>query len=129
MKTLQKNCTWEMVKLPMGKKTIGCKWVFSVKCKSNRTIDRYKARLVAKGYAQAYGIDYQETFTPVAKMNIVRVILSLAINVDWSLKQFDTKNAFLHGDLLEEVYMDPPPGFTPKEGKVCRLKKALYGLK
>ena len=62
-------------------------------------------------------------------MNTVRVILSLVINLDWSLKQFDLKKAFLHGDLLEEVYMDPPPGFTPKEGKVCRLKKALYGLK
>ena len=62
-------------------------------------------------------------------MNTIRVILSLAINLDWSLKQFDVKNVFLHGDLLEEVYMDPPLGITPKEGKVCRLKKALYGLK
>ena len=71
----------------MGKKTIGCKWVFSVKYKSDETIDRYKARLVAKGYTQTYGIDYQETFAPVAKMNTVRVLLSLAINLDWSLKQ------------------------------------------
>ncbi|KAJ4706604.1 Retrovirus-related Pol polyprotein from transposon TNT 1-94 [Melia azedarach] len=129
MKALQKNSTWEMVELPQGKKTVGCKWVFSVKYKSDGTIDRYKARLVAKGYTQTYGIDYQETFAPVAKMNTVRVILSLAVNLDWPLKQFDVKSAFLHGDLLEEVYMDPPPGFTPKEGKVCRLKKALYGLK
>ena len=118
-----------MVELLKGNKTIGCKWVFSMTYKSYGTIDRYKVRLVAKGYAQTYGIDYQKTFAPVAKMNTVKVILSLAINLDWSFKQFDIKNAFLHGDLLEEVYMDPPLRFTPKEGKVCRLKKALYGLK
>ena len=76
--------------------------------------------MVAKGYTQTYGIDYQETFAPVAKMNSVKVILSLVINLDWSLKRFDVKNVFLHGDLLEEVHMDPPPGFTQKEGKVCR---------
>ena len=85
--------------------------------------------MVAKGYAQTYGIDNQETFALVAKMNTVKVLLSLAINLDWSLKQFDVKNVFLHGDLLEEVYMDPSSRFTPKEGKVCRLKKALYRLK
>ena len=86
MKALQKNCTWEMVELPMGKKTIGCKWVFSMKYKSDGTIDRYKARLVAKGYVQNYEIDYQETFAPVAKMNTFRVILSFAINLHWPLK-------------------------------------------
>ncbi|KAI9200598.1 hypothetical protein LWI28_010300 [Acer negundo] len=129
MKALQKNSTWEMVELPLNKKTVGCKWAFTVKYKSDGTIDRYKARLITKGYTQTYWIDYQETFAPVAKMNIVRVILSLAVNLDWSLRQFDVKNAFLHGDLIEEVYMDPPPGFTPKEAKVCKLKKALYGLK
>ena len=73
----------------MGKKTIGCKWVFSMKYKSDGTIDRYKAKLVAKGYTQAYGIDYQETFTPIAKMNTIRVILSITINLNRSLKQFD----------------------------------------
>ena len=129
MMALQKNSTWEMVELPMGKKTVGCKWVFNVKYKSDGTVERYKARLVAKGYTQTYGIDYQETFAPVAKMNTVRVILSLAVNLDWPLRQFDVKNAFLHGELTEEVFMDPPQGFTLEEGKVCRLKKALYGLK
>ena len=78
-----------------------------------------------------YGVDYQETFSPIAKLNTIRVLLSLAANLDWPLHQFDVKNAFLHGDLEEEVYMDIPPGYTssPTAGIVCRLQKALYGLK
>ena len=84
-----------------------------------------------KGYTQTYGIDYQENFSPIAKLNTVRVLLSLAVNLDWPLNQFDVKNAFLHGDLEEEVYMHIPPGFkkSVKDGCVCHLQKALYGLK
>jgi Reverse transcriptase (RNA-dependent DNA polymerase) len=91
----------------------------------------YKARLVAKRYSQTYGIDYDETFAPVAKMSTVRTFVSLAANGGWKLHQLDVKNVFLHGDLLKEVYMEVPPGFGTKqtEGKVCRLVKSLYGLK
>jgi hypothetical protein len=131
MEALQKNQTWTLVQLPQGKKTVGCRWVFSVKHKADGSIERYKARLVAKGYTQTYGVDYQETFSPVAKLNTVRILLSLAANLDWPLHQLDVKNAFLHGDLEEEVYMDIPSGYTAssKNEVVCKLQRALYGLK
>lgn len=87
--------------------------------------------MVAKGFTQSYGIDYQETFAPVAKLNTIRVFLSIAANLDWPLYQLDVKNAFLNGDLDEEVYMDIPPGFqnSHNHDKVCKLRKSLYGLK
>ena len=94
-------------------------------------IKRYKARLVAKGYTQTYGVDYKETFAPVAKMNIIHRLISLAVNLDWKLRQYDIKNAFLHEDLDEEISMTLPPGNegSYERDKICRLRKALYGLK
>lgn len=126
-KALKKNGTWEVVKKPEGKIPVGCKWAFTVKYNSDGSIERHKARLVAKGYTQTYGIDYQQTFAPVAKIDTVRVLLSLATNLDWCLHQLDVKNPFLNGELMEEVYMDLPPGFDEgsKNGKVSKLKKIL----
>ncbi|GJZ18877.1 putative RNA-directed DNA polymerase [Tanacetum coccineum] len=111
--------------------SVGHRWVFTIKYKPDGTIERYKARLVAKGYTQTYGIDYSETFSPVAKINAIRVLCFVAANKGWPLHQFDVKNAFLHGKLKEEVYMESPHGFTNKfrEREVCLLKKSLYGLK
>ena len=131
LEALCKNKTWVLTPLPAGKKAVSCKWVYTVKQNAEGKTERYKARLVARGYSQTYGIDYDETFAPVAKMNTVRILISCAANFEWSLHQLDVKNAFLHGDLQEEVYMEIPPGFSTSQttGKVCRLKKALYGLK
>ena len=131
MEALKKNDTWEMGPLPIGKKVVGSRWVFTIKYHSDGSIAQYKARLVAEGYTQSYGIDYVETSASVAKLNTIRVLIAIAATYQWELYQYDVKNVFLHGELEEEVYMSPPPGYvlSNNPSDVCHLKKSLYGLK
>lgn len=131
IEAMVRNHTWDVSDLPSGKRAVTSKWVFTIKYHSNGEIERYKARMVARGFTQTYGEDYTDTFAPVAKLHTVRVILSLATNLSWELWQMDVKNAFLQGELEEEVYMKPPPGLESSipHGKVFKLRKAIYGLK
>ncbi|KAJ0508396.1 putative RNA-directed DNA polymerase [Helianthus annuus] len=128
---LQDNETWELVPRPHDHPVIRCMWLFRHKFKSDGTLERYKARLVVNGNSQTVGVDCDETFSPVVKPATIRTVLSLAVSRAWSIHQLDVKNAFLHGELNETVFMHQPPGFYDKRfpDHVCRLKKSLYGLK
>ena len=129
---LHKTGTWDLVDLLSGKFVIGCKWVYKIKTLSDGTIDRYKARLVARGFTQEYGIDYEETFAHVARLASVRTLISISTALKWPLFRMDVKNAFLNGELSEQVYMKLPLGYShpPRfPHRVCRLRWALYGLK
>ena len=132
IKALEANKTWTLTSLPLGKKPIGCKWVYRVKYKSDGSIERYKAILVAKGFTQKEGLDYIDTFSLVAKMVSIKCVLAVAAMKGWFLSQLDVHNAFLHGDLHEEVHMSLPPNFHNKGEQsqmVCKLNKSLYCLK
>ena len=131
MKSLNDSDVWDIVPLPSGKKAVGSKWVYKIKTGADGTIERYKARLVAQGFTQQYGADYDETFSPVVRMEPFRVLIALSVQYGFKLHHVDVTTAFLNGDLEEEVYMKQPKGFATEgeEGSVCKLKKSLYGLK
>ncbi|GJT38212.1 retrovirus-related pol polyprotein from transposon TNT 1-94 [Tanacetum coccineum] len=125
------NDVWDLVTLPMSQSVIGTKWVFSNKLDENGIVSRNKARLVAQGYNQQEGIDYDETYAPVARLESIRILLAIACANDFKLYQMDVKSAFLNDFINEEVYIAQPPGFIDfqKPNYVYKLKKALYSLK
>jgi len=131
LKAFNDNKTWILATPSTGKKAIGSKWIFKIKYKADGSIERHKARLVAKGYNQIEGVDYMETFSPVAKMATIRFVLILATTNNSFLKQFYVNTIFLHGDLDEEVYMTIPQGMQSSHNRdlVCKLQKSIYGLK
>ena len=126
---LTKNHTWDLVTLPPRQSVVGCKWIYKIKTHSDGSIERYNTCLVVKGFTQEYGIDYEETFALVTRISSVRAFLAVTAASKWDFFQMDVKNAFLNGDLSEEVFMQPPPSLSIESNKVVRLRRALYGLK
>ncbi|KAI5336669.1 hypothetical protein L3X38_015937 [Prunus dulcis] len=131
LEMIEKNNTWQLVDRPFGKPIIGVKWVYKTKLNLDGSVQKNKARLVAKGYSQKPGIDYNETFAPVARLDTIRTLIALAAQKEWNLYQLDVKSAFLNGVLKEEVYVEQPQGFVKdnEEIRLYKLNKALYGLK
>ncbi|KAJ9548019.1 hypothetical protein OSB04_020562 [Centaurea solstitialis] len=131
MSAIISNYTWDLVPKPSDANIVGNRWLFRHKFDSNGRLERYKARLVAQGFSQQPGLDFDDTFSPVVKPATIRTVLSISISRNWPIHQLDVKNAFLHGDLTETVYMRQPPGYVNSSfpDHVCRLRKALYGLK
>ena len=131
IESILKNKTWDLVDLPYGAKPTGLKWVFKIKRNSYGTINKFKARLVAKRYVQQHGIDFDEVFAPVARLETIRLLINLAATNRWEVHHLDVKTAFLHGELKEVVYVSQPEGFEIKESenKVYKFNNALYGLR
>lgn len=126
---LNENDTWELTNLPKEKKAIETKWVYKTEHDSDGKVVRFKARLVAKGFTQRYGIDYDETYAPVVRYTSVRILMALAARENLKIHQMDAVTAFLQGDITEEIYLEQPQGFNDGSGRVCKLRRAIYGLK
>lgn len=130
LQALAQNNTWSIVELLHGTTPIDCKWVYKIKYHVNGAIERYKARLVARGYTQMDGVDYWHIFTSYQTYHCQGLTFFGSYKGYWHLGQLDVNNSFLHGDLHEEIYMTPPPGFSLSNPfQVCKLHKSLYGLK
>ncbi|GJQ79273.1 hypothetical protein Trydic_g5516 [Trypoxylus dichotomus] len=129
---LSVNKTWKLVDLRKGKKPIDNRWVFKIKGRSDEGNFRYRARLVAKGYSQVPGLDYEETFSPVARWDTIRSVLSVTSKEsleNLNIAQFDVKTAFLYANIEDDLYVSQPEGFDDKSRRVCKLLKGIYGLK
>jgi len=116
-KSLMENKTWTLVSLPKGRKALKNRWVYVIKRGSDGSIERFKARLVIKGFLQRFGIDYNEIFSPVVRMEVLRILLAIGAALDWEIEQMDVKTAFLNGYLDEEIYMEQPEGYAVKARK------------
>jgi hypothetical protein len=129
--SIMKNNVWEVVPRPEGKSVVTSKWIYKLKHAADGSIEMYKALFVARGFSQVEGVDYDDTFTPVARYTSIRVVISIAAEMGWKIHQMDVKTTFLNGLIEEEVYIEQPLGFEVhgRESHVCRLKKALNGLK
>jgi hypothetical protein len=129
--SIMKNDVWEVVPRSEGKKVVGSKWIYKVKHATDGCMDKYKARFMEKGFSQREGVDYEETFTSIARYSSIKIVISLAIEMGWRVHQMDVKIAFLNGVVEEEVYVEQPEGFEvgDREMHVYRLRRALYGLK
>ena len=127
--SLQKSNTWELVDLPPGRKLVQCKWVYKTKFDADGSPLKYKAILVAKGYSQVHGIDYNETFAPVPKMDSIRLALAITASKQWEVHHMDVNCSFMNGDMNEEIYIQKPKGLLSNPSLVCMLKKSLFGLK
>ena len=129
MSSLVENKIWQLVEKPKGRKIVDNRWVYKVKLNTNGCVDKFKARFVTKGFSQEAGVDFNQTYSPVARFDTNRAVLSVAASEKLNLVQFDVKTAFLYGELDEVIYMKQPAGYEDGTDRVCKLSRSLYGLK
>jgi hypothetical protein len=129
--SIMKNDVWEVVPRPEGKSMIGSRWIYKIKHVADGSVEKFKARFVAKGFSQKEGIDYDETFAPVARYTSIRAVISIAVEMGWKIHQMDVKTTFLNGIIEEDMYIEHSKGFEVYErySHVCKLRRALYELK